>query len=75
MVMWRRGEDRGSVTVEFVLVLPVLLIILFSLIDFGRLMHAKLAWARQRLTRYFDDHAAIARLSPDPGCEVALRFS
>jgi hypothetical protein len=39
------------------------------------LMHAKLAWARQRLTRYFDDHAAIARLSPDPGCEVALLFS
>jgi len=43
--MRRRGEDRGSVTVEFVLVLPVLLIILFSLIDFGRLMHAKLQLA------------------------------
>jgi hypothetical protein len=41
----RRGEDQGSVTVEFVLVLPVLLIILFSLIDFGRLMHAKLQLA------------------------------
>ena len=46
MVKWlRRGGDQGSVTVEFVLVLPVLLIILFSLIDFGRLMHAKLQLA------------------------------
>ena len=41
----RRGGDQGSVTVEFVLVLPVLLIVLFSLIDFGRLMHAKLQLA------------------------------
>ena len=41
----RRGGDQGSVTVEFVLVLPVLLLILFSLIDFGRLMHAKLQLA------------------------------
>jgi len=41
----RRGEDQGSAAVEFVLVLPVLLIILFSIIDFGRMLHAKLQLA------------------------------
>jgi Flp pilus assembly protein TadG len=34
--------DQGSAAVEFVLVLPVLLIILFSIIDFGRLLNAKI---------------------------------
>ena len=46
MLTWRRrGEDQGSAAVEFVLVLPVLLIILFGIIDFGRLLHAKLQLA------------------------------
>jgi Flp pilus assembly protein TadG len=38
----RPGEDQGSAAVEFVLVLPVLLIILFAIIDFGRLLNAKI---------------------------------
>jgi len=38
----RPGGDQGSAAVEFVLVLPVLLIILFAIIDFGRLLNAKI---------------------------------
>ena len=42
----RNGQrDQGAAAVEFVLVLPVLLVILFGIIDFGRLMHAKLELA------------------------------
>jgi hypothetical protein len=42
----RNGRrDQGAAAVEFVLVLPVLLVILFGIIDFGRLMHAKLELA------------------------------
>ena len=42
----RNGQrDQGAAAVEFVLVLPVLLVILFGIIDFGRLMHAKLQLA------------------------------
>ena len=38
----RPGEDQGSAAVEFVLVLPVLILILFAIIDFGRLLNAKI---------------------------------
>ena len=38
-------KDQGAAAVEFVLVLPVLLLILFGIVDFGRLMHAKLQLA------------------------------
>ncbi len=38
----RPGGDQGSAAVEFVLVLPVLLLILFAIIDFGRLLNAKI---------------------------------
>lgn len=42
----RNGKrDQGAVAVEFVLVLPVLLIVLFGIIDLGRLMHARLQLA------------------------------
>ena len=40
-----RNKDQGAAAVEFVLVLPVLLIVLFGIIDFGRMMHAKLQLA------------------------------
>ena len=38
----RPGGDQGSAAVEFVLVLPVLLLILFAIVDFGRLLNAKI---------------------------------
>jgi len=38
----RTGADQGSAAVEFALVLPVLLLILFGIIDFGRMMNARI---------------------------------
>jgi Flp pilus assembly protein TadG len=38
----RAARDRGSVAVEFALVLPVLLLIVFGIIDFGRAMNAQI---------------------------------
>jgi Flp pilus assembly protein TadG len=35
-------RDRGAAAVEFALVLPVLLLILFAIIDFGRLLNAQI---------------------------------
>lgn len=40
-----RGVDRGSAAVEFILVLPVLLLILFAIVDLGRMLHAKIELA------------------------------
>ncbi len=38
----RRRRDRGSVAVAFALVLPVLLLIVFGIIDFGRALNAQM---------------------------------
>jgi len=38
----RKTRDRGSVAVEFALVLPVLLLIVFGIIDFGRALNAQI---------------------------------
>jgi Flp pilus assembly protein TadG len=38
----RKKADRGVVVVEFALVLPVLLLILFGIIDFGRALNAQI---------------------------------
>src|SRR5689334_712117 len=38
----RKGRDRGAAAVEFVLVLPVLLLIIFGIVDFGRMLYAKI---------------------------------
>ena len=37
----RRGGDRGAAAVEFALVLPFLLLLVFGLVDFGRAYNAK----------------------------------
>ncbi|WDZ85599.1 TadE/TadG family type IV pilus assembly protein [Micromonospora cathayae] len=37
-----RTADRGSAAVEFALLLPVVLLIVFGLIDFGRMLNAQL---------------------------------
>lgn len=38
----KRSCDRGAAAVEFALVVPVLLIVVFGIIDFGRMMNAQL---------------------------------
>ncbi|MGE5827804.1 MAG: TadE/TadG family type IV pilus assembly protein [Micromonosporaceae bacterium] len=38
----RTGNDSGAAALEFALVLPVLLIVVFGLIDFGRMLNAQL---------------------------------
>ena len=40
------SRDRGSAAVEFALVLPVLLLVIFGIVDFGRLLTAKLILTR-----------------------------
>jgi hypothetical protein len=37
--MWRTRDDEGSVALEFGLLLPVLLLILFGIIQFGLTLH------------------------------------
>jgi len=38
----RKPRDRGSAAVEFALVVPVLLLIVFGIIDFGRMLNAQI---------------------------------
>jgi Flp pilus assembly protein TadG len=39
----RNGGDRGASAVEFALVLPILLLIVFGIVDFGRAYNAQIA--------------------------------
>jgi Flp pilus assembly protein TadG len=38
----RKARDRGTAAVEFALVVPVLLLIVFGIIDFGRALNAQI---------------------------------
>ncbi|GAA2529940.1 TadE/TadG family type IV pilus assembly protein [Pilimelia columellifera] len=40
---FRQGDDRGAAAVEMALVLPLLLLMLFGIIDFGRMFNAQIA--------------------------------
>jgi Flp pilus assembly protein TadG len=53
----RTARDRGSAAVEFALVLPILLLILFGIIDFGRALNAQI-----ELTGAARDGARLAAL-------------
>jgi Flp pilus assembly protein TadG len=41
-----RERDRGAVAVEFALLLPVLLLLIFGVIDFGRALNAQVTLAQ-----------------------------
>jgi hypothetical protein len=57
----RRPGDRGATAVEFALLLPVLLLTLFGLIDFGRALNAQIT-----LTQAAREGARLAALNqPD----------
>ncbi len=51
------AHDRGAVAVEFALLLPVLLLILFGIIDFGRALNAQIT-----LTQAAREGARLAAL-------------
>ncbi len=65
----RKSAERGSVAVEFALVLPVLLLIVFGIIDFGRLLNAQI-----ELTGAARDGARLAALGY-PTAEVQARVA
>lgn len=58
----RHAPERGAVAVEFALILPALLLLLFGIIDFGRLMYVKNA-----LVYASSDGARAAALHSDTG--------
>lgn len=60
------ARDRGAAMVEFALVLPILLLILCGIIDFGRAMHAQVT-----LTEAAREGARAESLGSDPGSRVA----
>ena len=60
-----RGRDRGAAAVELALVLPVLLIILFGIIDFGRMLHTQIT-----LTEAAREGARAESLGSDPDLRV-----
>lgn len=41
--MWWKRSERGTAAVEFAVVLPVLLLVILSLIDFGRYLYVRVS--------------------------------
>ncbi|MBT2500744.1 pilus assembly protein [Agromyces sp. ISL-38] len=72
----RRGDDRGAAAVEFALVLPLLLVLVLGILEFGRVFNIQIALsnAAREGARYMAVHddpaaatgAAIAAALIDP---------
>ena len=60
-----RDDDRGSAAVELALVLPLLLLLLFGVIDFGRMLNTQIT-----LTEAAREGARAAALGYDPDARV-----
>ena len=54
-------KDQGSAAVEFALVLPVLLLIIFAIIDFGRMLNARIV-----LSQAAHEGARAVEITSDP---------
>ena len=67
---WRRAGSRGQSYVEYLLVLPIFLIIIAVVIDAGRLVYAKLA---TEAAAWSGARHAIATLDEDRGVAQAQR--
>jgi Flp pilus assembly protein TadG len=68
--MWRLRSERGAVSVEFAIILPVLLLITFGIIDFGHAWYLKqtVTDASREGARYgsrYTTNAAGAHLIPN----------
>jgi Flp pilus assembly protein TadG len=63
----RKTRDRGSAAVEFALVLPLLLLIVFGIIDFGRALNAQIT-----LTQAAREGVRLAALG-DTGAAIQAR--
>ena len=60
----RRPEDRGAAAVEFALVLPIALLVIFAIIDFGRMLNAQIT-----LTEAARESARAAALVGDSAAQ------
>lgn len=58
----RGASDRGAVAVEFALLLPLLLIVIFGVIDFGRALNAQIT-----ITQAAREGARLAALGQPAG--------
>jgi len=63
----RKDRDRGAAAVEFALVLPILLLLVFGIIDFGRALNAQLT-----ITQAAREGVRLAALGY-PAAEVQAR--
>jgi hypothetical protein len=61
---WNRSDDRGQSFVEFALVLPVLLVLLLGIADFGRVFQAGIV--AEAAARNGAEAAALERLRAGP---------
>ena len=64
--MWRRRDDRGAAVVEFALVLPILVLFVFGIIEFGRAYNARI-----ELTSAVREGARAVALGGDPAAATA----
>lgn len=63
----RKSPDRGAAAVEAALVLPLLLLLVFGIIDFGRMLNAQIT-----VTEAAREAARAASLGEPPGARASL---
>jgi Flp pilus assembly protein TadG len=62
-----RREDRGAVVIEFALCIPIMLMVVFAVIDFSRAYYTL-----NNLTSAAREGARVAAIQVDPGSAEAL---